>query len=136
RYYAEAAALYGFSDTAVKKVREYVERNLANARRAHRAGVRLAMGSDAVFTMFGENTRELAWFVEAGLTPAEAMATATTNAATLLGQEKALGAVAPGYHADLVAVAGDPLQDVQVIVRGVRWVMKAGRVVFDRTEGK
>ena len=54
-------------------------------RRAMKAGVRFAMGSDAVFTMFGQNTRELGWFVKAGMTPAEALATATTNAAVLLG---------------------------------------------------
>ena len=66
------------------------------------------MGSDAVFTMFGQNTRELEWFVKAGMTPEQALAAATTNGAALLGMEKSLGAVAPGYFADMVAVEGDP----------------------------
>jgi imidazolonepropionase-like amidohydrolase len=91
------------------------------------------MGSDAVFTMFGENTRELDCFVKAGMSAEEALRTATTNAAELLGQDKTLGAIAPGYAADLVAVEGNPLKDITAVIRGVPWVMKAGRVVVDRT---
>jgi imidazolonepropionase-like amidohydrolase len=92
------------------------------------------MGSDAVFTMFGQNTRELAWFVKAGMTPEEALKTATTNAAALLGKEKELGAVAPGYYADIVAVKGDPLKDISAVINDVRWVMKGGTVVVDSTK--
>lgn len=91
------------------------------------------MGSDAVFTGFGENTRELAWFVRAGMTPAEALATATTNGAALLGMRGRLGVVAPGAFADLVAIDGDPLADIDAVIHGVRWVMKGGRVVVDST---
>jgi imidazolonepropionase-like amidohydrolase len=75
----------------------------------------------------------LEWFVKAGMTPEQALVTATTNGAALLGMEKSLGAVAPGYFADIVAVDGDPLQDIEVVIRNVRWVMKGGRVVVDRT---
>ncbi|POA64406.1 amidohydrolase family protein, partial [Pseudomonas sp. DP16D-R1] len=88
------------------KTKAFIERNLETARKAHRAGVKFAMGSDAIYTMFGENTRELGWFVKAGMTPEEALRTATTNAAELLGKSNELGAVAPGYFADLVAVEG------------------------------
>jgi imidazolonepropionase-like amidohydrolase len=136
RYYAENARLYGWSKADVAKLNDYVERNLKSAQRAHKAGVRFAMGSDVVFTMCGENTRELAWFVKAGMTPAEALRTATVNAAALLGMEKSLGAVGPGYHADLVAVEGDPLKDIQVVIKKVRWVMKGGQVVVDRTKAR
>ena len=101
----------------------------SNTARAHRAGVKFAMGSDAVFTMFGQNTRELRWFVDAGMTPAQALATATTNAAALLGMEKSLGAIAPGYYADIVGVYGNPLADIGVVINGVTWVMKGGKVV-------
>jgi imidazolonepropionase-like amidohydrolase len=83
--------------------------------------------------MFGENTRELGWFVKAGMTPEQALRTATSNAAALLGQEGSLGTVAPGAHADLVAVEGDPLTDIDAVIHGVRWVMKGGVVVADRT---
>jgi imidazolonepropionase-like amidohydrolase len=90
------------------------------------------MGSDAVYWMFGENTRELRWFVEAGMTPAQALATATTNAAELLGQSNKLGKIAPGFYADIVAVEGDPLSDINVVIERVRWVMRAGRVVVEK----
>ena len=95
------------------------------------ADYKFAMGSDAVFTMFGQNTRELAWFVKAGMSPAEALRTATANAAELLGMPDQLGAIAPGYLADIVAVEGDPLSDIQVVIDKVRWVMKGGQVVVD-----
>ena len=90
------------------------------------------MGSDAIYTMFGQNTRELGWFVKAGMMPEQALHTATTNAAELLRKEKELGAVAPGYFADLVAVEGDPLSDINVVLNNVRWVMKGGSVVADK----
>jgi len=57
--------------------------------------------------------------------------TATVNAAALLGKENELGAVAPGYSADLVAVEGDPLADINVVLNNVKWAMKAGDVVVD-----
>jgi imidazolonepropionase-like amidohydrolase len=97
-------------------------------------GVKIAMGSDAIYTMFGKNTRELGWFVKAGMTPEQALQTATGNAATLLGKEKELGAIAPGYLADLVAVDGDPLADINVVLHNVKWVMKNGDVVVDKTK--
>ncbi len=134
RYYVEAREQFGSGPDAAKRLDAYRERNLETARRAHRAGVRLAMGSDAVFTMFGQNTRELSWFVKAGMTPAEALASATTNGAALLGMEKGLGAVLPNYLADIVAVEGDPLADINVVTDHVRWVMKGGIVVVDKTE--
>jgi imidazolonepropionase-like amidohydrolase len=98
-----------------------------------KAKVTIAMGSDAVFTGFGENTRELEWFVKAGMTPAQALDAATKNGAALLGMEKELGAIAPGYYADIVAVEGDPLANIDAVVHGVRWVMKGGKVVVPLT---
>ncbi len=133
RYYVDNRKDFGYSEEVAARLNDYVQRNLATARRAFKAGVRFAMGSDAVFTMFGENTRELEWFVKAGMTPEQALTAATANGAALLGMEKSLGAVAPGYFADIVAVEGDPLQDIGAVVRNVRWVMKGGKVVVDRT---
>jgi imidazolonepropionase-like amidohydrolase len=133
RYYIAHRSEYGYDQAVVDRLEAYVARNMATLRRALRAGVPIAMGSDAVFTGFGENTRELERFVEAGMTPAQALASATTTGAKLLGMETRLGAVAPGYLADLVAVEGDPLADIGAVVRGVRWVMKGGRVVVDST---
>ncbi|MEP6690822.1 MAG: amidohydrolase family protein [Gemmatimonadaceae bacterium] len=128
RYYAEDRGEFGYTPAQAARLDAYRERNFETARRAFRAGVKFAMGSDAVFTMFGQNTRELGWFVKLGMTPAQAMATATTNAAALLGMEKKLGTVAPGYYADLIAVDGDPSADITSIYRVV-WVMKGGVVV-------
>lgn len=136
RYYADNSKVYGFSTDAVNNLRGFVPKNLETARRAFRMGVPIAMGSDAVFTMFGENTQELGWFVKLGMTPLQALATATTNAALLLGQEKSLGAVAPGFFADLIAVEGDPATDITAVTQRVRWVMAAGSVVVDRTTGR
>jgi imidazolonepropionase-like amidohydrolase len=134
RYYIDARDEFGFADDTIPPLRAYLEKNLDAARRAVKAGVRIGMGSDAVYTMFGQNTRELAWFVKAGMTPRQALASATTIPAALLGQEKALGALAPGYFADIVAVDGDPLADVAVLIEKVRWVMKGGTVVVDRLQ--
>jgi imidazolonepropionase-like amidohydrolase len=133
RYYVEHREEFGYTAAEVAALDAYRLRNIETVRRAHKAGVRVAMGSDAVFTMFGENARELGWFVKAGMTPAEAVATATTQGAALLGMEKSLGAIAPGYFADIIAVEGDPLADINAVINGVRWVMKGGAVVVDRT---
>ena len=133
RYYVEYRQQFGYTEEVAARLNDYIQRNLETARRAYKAGVRFAMGSDAVFTMFGQNTRELEWFVKAGMTPEQALVTATANGAALLGMEKSLGAVAPGYFADIVAVDGDPLQDIEAVIRNVRWVMKSGKVVLDRT---
>jgi len=132
RYYVAHREEFGYDDAVVKGLEDYIARNLETLKKAVRAHVKIAMGSDAVFTGFGENARELEWLVKAGMTPAEALAAATTNGAALLGMEKSLGAVAPGYYADIIAVEGDPLSDVSSVVKGVRWVMKGGRVVVER----
>jgi imidazolonepropionase-like amidohydrolase len=132
RYYAEYHEQFKYTPAQVAALDSFRLRNAETARRAFKAGVKLAMGSDAVFNMFGENTRELLRYVEIGMTPAQALATATTNGAALLGMEKKLGSVAPGYFADIVAVEGDPLADIHVVTDRVRWVMKGGQVVVDK----
>lgn len=132
RYYAEYHEQFGYTPEQVAALDAFRARNLETARRAWKAHVRFAMGSDAVFTMFGQNTRELGWFTQIGMTPAEALATATTNAAALLGMTETLGAIAPGHYADIVAVRGDPLRDIHVVIDSVMWVMKGGAVVVDR----
>jgi hypothetical protein len=77
RFYAENASLFGYTRAQVAALDSFRLLNLETARRAHTAGVRLAMGSDAVYWMFGENTCELGWFVKAGMTPAQAGNTLT-----------------------------------------------------------
>ena len=132
RYYVDAKDEYGFKPEAIPPLQDYIQRNLESTRRAVKAGVRLGMGSDAVYTMFGQNTRELRWLVKAGLTPAQALAAATTTAADLLGMPERLGRIAPGYVADLVAVDGDPLANIDALFTGVRVVIKDGKTVVDK----
>jgi imidazolonepropionase-like amidohydrolase len=136
RYYLDNWQKIGYANGFQEKSKAFIQRNLETARKAHKAGVKFAMGSDAIYTMFGENTRELGWFVKAGMTPEQALRTATTNAAELLGKEKELGAVAPGYFADLVAVEGDPTSDINVVLNNVKWVMKGGSVVMNKTKAE
>ena len=134
RYYADNYRKLNYPERSVAELNAFVQRNLETARQAFHAGVRFAMGSDAVYTMFGENTRELGWFVKAGMTPQQALATATTDGADLLGVADRLGSLRPGYLADIVAVEGDPLADINVVIDKVRWVMKGGEVVVDKTK--
>jgi imidazolonepropionase-like amidohydrolase len=131
RYYIDNGDKIGYAPGYKEKLQAFIPRNLETARKAFKAGVKFAMGSDAIYTMFGQNTRELGWFVKAGMTPEQALRTATSNAAELLGKEKELGAVAPGYFADLVAVDRDPMTDLNVALDSVKWVMKNGAVVVD-----
>lgn len=129
RYYVDAKDEYGFAPETIPPLNDYIQKNFEATRRAFQAGVLLAAGSDAVYTGFGQNTRELGWFVKAGMTPAQALATATSIPAKMLRREKELGAIAPGYFADIVAVDGDPLKDIDVVISKVRWVMAGGRIV-------
>lgn len=131
RYYLDAKDEFQFAPETLAPLRAYIDKNLDSTRQAVKAGVRLAMGSDAVFSMFGQNTRELGWFVKAGLTPEQALRTATITGAELLGQQDRLGRVAPGFLADLIAVEGNPLESIDALFTGVRWVMKDGAVVID-----
>ena len=134
RYYVDNYRLLNYPPSAVDGLNDYIARNLETARKAWRAGVRFAMGSDAVYTMFGENTRELGWFVKAGMTPEQALRAATGNGAELLGMEGKVGTLRAGAFADIAAVEGDPLADIEAAIHKVRWVMKGGSVVVDRTK--
>jgi imidazolonepropionase-like amidohydrolase len=134
RYYSEYRADFRYTEQQAAALDSFRLRNLETARRAVKAGVKLGMGSDAVFHMFGQNTRELGWLVKAGMTPAQALATATTIGAEMLGMEKSLGRIAPGYYADIVAVEGNPVADINAVLNGVKWVMKGGAVVVDKRD--
>jgi imidazolonepropionase-like amidohydrolase len=137
QYYVENAdTVYHFPAGSKERLQDYIRRNVDTARKAFRAGVRIIMGSDAVYNGWGLNTRELDWFVKIGMTPEQALKTATTTPAAMLGMEMSLGAVAPGYLADIVAVEGDPMTDITAISKrdNVRWVMKGGQTVVNRTK--
>jgi imidazolonepropionase-like amidohydrolase len=132
QYYVENADdVYKFPAGAKENLKDYISRNYVTAQKAYKAGARMLVGSDAVYNGFGLNMRELTWFVKMGMTNEQALQTATVLPAEALGMEKSLGSVAPGYFADIVAVQGDPLSDIQVVLKNVRWVMKGGAVVVD-----
>jgi imidazolonepropionase-like amidohydrolase len=95
--------------------------------RAYRGGVKIAFGTDAGVFPHGDNAAEFVYMVEAGMPPLAAIRSATLAGAQLLGEQERLGRIAPGYAADLIAVAGDPLADIGVL-RDVRFVMKDGAV--------
>jgi imidazolonepropionase-like amidohydrolase len=134
RWVAEKARIDGFFPELVRPkaaaIGPQIQDTLA---RAHRAGVRIAFGTDTGVSAHGENARELGYMVEAGMTPMEAIRSATAVAAELLGLEKSVGTVVPGKRADLIAVAGDPLEDIHRLER-VDWVMKDG-MVYRRPDG-
>jgi imidazolonepropionase-like amidohydrolase len=92
------------------------------------AGVKIAFGTDAGVSLHGRNADEFELMVKHGMTPAQAIVAATRNAADLLGLSDRIGSLEPGKEADLIAVRGDPLQDVAVL-KQVDLVMKGGEVV-------
>lgn len=108
------------------KARQVIPLAQESHRKAIRAGVKIAFGTDAAVYPHGENAGEFAVYVGYGMKPIDAIRTATLNAADLLGVTDR-GVIAPGKLADLVAVPGDPLEDVHVLQR-VSWVMKGGVV--------
>lgn len=98
-----------------------------NFRKAVEAGAKMVFGTDAGPWPLGENAIQLSRMVEFGMTPLQAIQSATTNAAQALGMGDELGRLAQGHHADIIAVAGNPLEDVTLLEQPV-WVMKAGTV--------
>ena len=134
RYYIDAKDEFGFAPGVEGPLKDYIERNLASVAKGVKLGVMIGMGSDAVYTMFGQNTRELEWLVKAGMTSTQALQSATTIPAELLGIGDRLGRIAPGYLADIVAVEGDPTANVTTLFNGVRVVFKEGKAVVDRSK--
>jgi len=115
------ASLAPSSSAAEVKLRESVAR-------ARRLGVKMVFGTDAGVIPHGSNAQEFAALVGAGLSPLEAIRSATINAAEALGISGEAGTIETGRAADMIAVSGDPLADVRVLER-VQFVMKGGQVV-------
>jgi imidazolonepropionase-like amidohydrolase len=128
-YMLARGAAGGYQDYQLKKSRELYGLKVDSLRKAIRAGIPVAYGTDAGVQIHGINGKQLAIYVEAGMTPLEAIRSATLVAARLLRMEKEIGQIAPGFFGDLVAVAGDPLADVRAL-ETPRAVVKEGRLVF------
>jgi imidazolonepropionase-like amidohydrolase len=110
--------------TKMKLVSAQAEKN---AQKAFQAGVKIGMGTDAAVYPHGLNAHELAVYVKLGMTPLQAIQTATINDADLLGLSDKIGTLEPGKWADVIAVDGNPLQDITTLEH-VRFVMKSGQV--------
>jgi imidazolonepropionase-like amidohydrolase len=125
----EGLARNRFTPVVAAKAREALQHLGQAVRLARAAGVPVVFGTDAAVFEHGRNGQEFAQLVEhGGMSPAEALASATTAAARLLGRENEIGRIAPGFSADLIAVDGDPLADVRVLEQ-VDFVMVRGRPV-------
>ncbi|MDB5130758.1 MAG: amidohydrolase family protein [Mucilaginibacter sp.] len=95
--------------------------------KAYKAGVKIAFGTDAGVYAHGQNYKEFQYMVEAGMPPMEAIKAATTSAADLLGISDKTGSISKGKFADIIAVDGNPLEDIRAM-KNVTFVMKEGKV--------
>ena len=112
----------------LRKNRETTDVQRTGFTKAVKMGVKLAYGTDSGVYPHGQNAKQFAYMVRYGMTPIQAIQSATIRAAELLGKERALGSIAPGRFADLVAVARDPLSDITAL-ENVAHVMKEGVIV-------
>ena len=99
--------------------------------KAVKAGVKMAFGTDAGVYPHGDNARQFVTMVRFGMTPPQAIRTATQNSADVIGRSKDVGTIEVGKYADIIAVSGDPMQDVTVL-QNVGFVMKGGVVYKDK----
>ncbi len=124
----------GYPQKIIEKERLVGRQQRENFKKAVQAGVKIAFGTDAGVYPHGWNAKQFAHMVRWGTTPIQAIQAATVNAADLLGWSDRVGALEPGKYADVIAVQGDPLQDVTVLEH-VGFVMKGGQVVKDSLTG-
>lgn len=126
-YILEEGEEAGILPESLEKERLVSQVQRENFQKAHEAGVRMAFGTDAAIFPHGDNARQFAYMVRYGMTPIEAIQAATVNGAELIGWPDDVGSIEAGKYADIIAVRGNPLDDVSVL-EDVRFVMKGGRV--------
>jgi imidazolonepropionase-like amidohydrolase len=132
-YILHEAAKFGLSKEKLDKERALGQTQRDNFRKAWKAGVKMAFGTDAGVYPHGDNARQFHYMVLYGMTPAEAIRAATASAADLItnmGKTPEVGSIEAGKYADMIAVTGDPLAKVETLEH-VAWVMKGGRVYKD-----
>jgi imidazolonepropionase-like amidohydrolase len=117
----------GMLPETIEKARRLIDMRMDNYRTAIETGARIVFGSDTAIIPHGDNAKQFSVYVDLGMSPLEAIQSATTVAAESLGLVGDTGAVAPGYFADIIAVEGNPLDDISVL-EDVMFVMKGGHV--------
>ena len=125
-YILQGGEAAGFLLESLEKERMVGAAQRDGFRRAHAAGANIAFGTDAGVFPHGKNAQQFSYMVKYGMTELEAIQAATVKGAELLGME-GVGALNPGAYADLIAVKGDPLQDIRTLESPV-FVMKGGEV--------
>jgi imidazolonepropionase-like amidohydrolase len=129
-YILNEAPKYGLPVENLDKERMVGRLQRENFRKAFQAGVKMAFGTDAGVYPHGDNARQFFYMVKYGMTPSQAIRTATANAADLIGRAKDVGTIEAGKYADIIAVNADPLADVRALEH-VDFVMKGGVVYKD-----
>jgi imidazolonepropionase-like amidohydrolase len=124
----EVGTKEGWPAEYLRKNRDTTELQREGFRKAVKAGVKLSFGTDAGVYPHGLGARQFAYMVRWGMTPMQAIQSATTTAAALLRASADVGALSPGHYGDMIALAGDPLADVGVLTR-VEGVIKGGKLV-------
>ena len=126
----------GIPEYGVRKAREAQAAHIASFFRAYKAGVKIAMGTDAAtpFNHHGKNALELELMVKAGMKPVDALVSTTSRAAELMGCKDRMGQIRRGFWADLILVDGNPLDDIKVLKdkTNIKLVVKAGKIEVDR----
>jgi imidazolonepropionase-like amidohydrolase len=134
-YILGKAIEFGLPKENVEKEKMVGRLQRENFERAVKGGAKMAFGTDAGVYPHGDNAKQFFYMVKFGLTPAQAIRAATSNAADLIGRAKDVGTLEAGKFADVIAVTGDPLQDVRAL-ENVGFVMKGGTVVKDGIAAK
>src|SRR5208282_1397227 len=116
-----------YPPTFSRTMRALGETQRRNFTKAVRAGVKMSFGTDAGVCPHGINARQFAFMVKYGMTPMQAIQSATVNAADLIGHPELFGSITAGKSADIIAVKGDPLADIRVLEH-VAFVMKEGTI--------
>src|SRR5215467_13342519 len=134
-YLLGKAIEFGLPRENVEKEKMVGRLQRENFEKAVKAGAKIAFGTDAGVYPHGDNAKQFFYMVKFGMTPAQAIRTATANAADLIGRAQDVGTLQAGKYADLIAVSADPLEDVRVL-ENVGFVMKGGVVYKDSISGK
>jgi imidazolonepropionase-like amidohydrolase len=126
-YIDDVGTKEGWPEEYLRKNRETTDVQRTGFAKAVKLGVKLAYGTDSGVYPHGGNARQFAYMVRYGMTPMQAIQSATIEAARLMGKEADIGAITPGRFADLVAVRGDPVADIRLL-ENVSLVMKGGEI--------